>query len=450
MRTIHRLGFVLALAATSLARSNHARAASSAELAGPKAPGLGGAFCGERRGDASSLLYNPASIARSSGFNINASVVGYSYSKETNYNAYGGKNVSTSFVGANSFLGFINPLKSDALTNLAVAFYVPENSDSDIELKLGKAPEFSIEKAYLAQKKVQQVYSGIAGMGWSLSEKISLGAALQGYYLTVSAQKFQQISLQRQASVVADGTMRDYLANLIQIEKANYNAVAMGARFGFLWEVSESLSWGTSLSKSFFVHTDGKGTRSGSGVATDTDGVPIPPGTLEGVLGQLGTFESAVTFDQADPFTRFPLVVRTGLSWTPAEGTKLNSDVTLISRNLVRDVESDKSYGTVANLAVGVEQVFSNGYFVAGGLFTDFDDNPPVSKNAESEARSRMDRAGLSLSFGLSDAESESSLTLIQTYGEGESVPVEVDGRRSGRRTTIFDLAAQFSLTKKI
>lgn len=450
MRRIH-LGIVLAVSAVlSFSWSDRAFAASSSELAGAKAAGLGGAFCGERRGDASSLLYNPASLAQSSGFNINASVVGYSYSKETNYNAYGGKNVSTSFIGANSFLGFTNPLKPDALTNFAFAFYVPENSDVDIELNLGKAPEFNLERAYLAVKRAQQTYSVITGMGWNLSEKISLGAASQGYYLTKSGQKFQQVSLRREGRASADSVPRSYLAHLLQLEKASYSAVAIGARVGILWELSETLSWGASLAQSFFVHTEGRGRKSGSGIATDTEGIPIPPDTIEGVSGRLGTLDSVVTFDEAGPFSRFPLILRTGVSWIPSDGTKLNSDVTIINRNIWRDVERKKSYRTVANVAVGLEQKLMDKSFVAGGLFTDFDDNPPVSQAPESEARSRIDRAGLTMTFGLSEPESETALTLIQTYGEGESVPVEVDGRRTARRTRFLGIATQFSLTKKI
>ena len=96
------------------------------------------------------------------------------------------------------------------------------------------------------------------------------------------------------------------------------------------------------------------------------------------MAGRIGTFESVVTFDQADPFPRFPLILRTGVSWIPNESTKLNSDLTIINRNVLRDVETSKSYRTIANIAVGLEQQFMNSCYLAGGLFTDLDDNPPV------------------------------------------------------------------------
>lgn len=51
----------------SLINCSVAQATSALELVGASAPALGGAFCANKNGDASSLIYNPAALARSAG-----------------------------------------------------------------------------------------------------------------------------------------------------------------------------------------------------------------------------------------------------------------------------------------------------------------------------------------------------------------------------------------------
>jgi hypothetical protein len=428
-----------------------AEATSAQELVGAKAPALGGAFCGNKIGDASSLVYNPAALAKSSGFNINASVTGYSFYKLNAEGAYGGKDLGFSSLGSNSFVGFVNPLKYESLTNLAIAFYVPQNLTVDMDLKLGKATEFKLEDIYQAQKTQLGTYSGIIGIGRALNNGISVGVAAQTYYLTNSRQNFVHSIFRSEFTDSATNSTKQVLLHEFNSTKAEASAVAAGARFGILWEASETLTFGAAISKSRIVQTKISGRSNDWSVATFEDGTVVPPNSLQNVSGTIVTSEFLLNNKNQKPFEPFPMLFRIGASWAPSAATKINSDIFVSNRNIWKEAGMTETYQTTANFAIGMEQIFAHNYMMAGGVFSDFDENPPFSLNQKNNDKSHIDHTGVSLSFGISAPDGESAFTLVHQYGRGKDIPVMSNSKDpKARNMTEQSTTAQFSLTKKI
>lgn len=427
-----------------------AKATSSLEIVGSKAPALGGAFCANKAGDASSLVYNPASLARSSGFNINASVTGYTFLKTEAEAAYGGQDLNFSSLGSNSFIGFVNPLRYEALTNLAIAFYVPQNSSTEMDLKLGKAPEFSIEDAYQAQRTQQGTYSGIIGLGKALNGNISIGAAAQAYYLTYARQGFFHLLIRSELKEIATNVAKPVLFEEFNSTKYDASAIGAGARLGILWQASETLTFGASVSKSRIVQTKVSGRSIDWSVAKFEDGTTVPPNSLQNIRGRVETRETPLNNQNEKPFIPFPVILRFGVSWTPSSSTKINSDLSIANRNLWKESGMTDTYRTTANFAVGVEQIFSNNYMIAGGVFSNFDENPPFSLTQNNNDKSHLDSAGISFSFGLTYPDAESALTLIHQYGTGKDIPVRTPINPQAKNMSEQSTTAQFSLTKRL
>ena len=110
-----------------------------------------------------------------------------------------------------------------------------------------------------------------------------------------------------------------------------------------------------------------------------------------------------------------------------------------------------ETYQTTANFAIGMEQIFAHNYMMAGGVFSDFDENPPFSLNQKNNDKSHIDRAGVSLSLGISAPDGESAFTLVHQYGRGKDIPVMSNSKDpKARNMTEQSTTAQFSLTKKI
>jgi long-chain fatty acid transport protein len=363
-------------------------------LVGERAFGLGGAYVAISD-DPSGVFHNPAGMVYSLENYVSLSANAFMSSEQKFKDVYPGQDYTYTSEGfVPSFFGFI---QNWGKSKFGFAIAVPHTDNLDQSDVIERNASGSLSAKGIRRKFLKQetAYQAGPAFGTSLSDDLSIGFSLMGY--------FRITRLIDNTLVLYDpvGTGKYFW----QMLSANRTSYAVVPKFGLQYMPNPKLSIGWTIEKP--LNVGGKGTAKITKVKLDSNN---EPGTLDGTAdNDLETTEGAL-------FTDIPSPISTSLGFAY-----------FMSRSWLVTAQIDGHMGqsnyaeypvqAVVNWTVAGEYYLNESFAVRLGAFSNNAKTRPIDPNAVNQ-RVHVNLLGFSSSVSM--YRSGTSLTLGAAYGFGK------------------------------